>query len=277
MTHKILPVILALMLAQSLSAQRNVFKLGIGYQRTRLLDEQASPLVYEANQPTFTAGYYNTGNKGKFTAELNGAIGSFNPAGMQNRYWYSTTYNPDGSTKLDSNLLMGKLYSGRIKLGWMQDISHGSGTKDKSQLSTRQFAGLSVNDQVFYSDNIVRTGWLNSATVNGDYQITSVMNTKHFISFKISIPLFGVNTRLPYHNTVASPDGEGHLKTLAKQGSRFVWFGNFQNIQLEAGYEYAFSKNFGLGIRYFGQWLQYSYEKPVRLYQNNIGLEASFK
>ena len=56
-----------------------------------------------------------------------------------------------------------------------------------------------------------------------------------------------------------------------------AWLGNFQNIRVEASYEYAIGKNFGLGLRYSGQWLQYPSAMPINLYQNNLGIEATFK
>jgi hypothetical protein len=278
MTHKTGWAILLILASQTLQAQQNTFKIGIGYQRTRMLDQQASPLQYNSSAATFKTGYYKTSNQGKFTAELAGALGNMSPAGTSNRYWYSPVYdNNGGIIRQDSFPLSGKLYNGMINIGWMKDISSGTVATGKSETSIRQFAGLSASDQLFYSDNIVRAGWMNNATLNGDYQLDVSSNARHFFSLKITIPLFGVNTRLPYHNTVASPKGESHAKTIFKEGSQVAWLGNFQNIRVEASYEYAIGKNFGLGLRYSGQWLQYPSAMPINLYQNNLGIEATFK
>jgi hypothetical protein len=48
-------------------------------------------------------------------------------------------------------------------------------------------------------------------------------------------------------------------------------------MQVEASYEYALSKMMGVGVHYFGQWMHYRYERPLTLYQNNIGITASLK
>lgn len=257
--------------------QSNRFQLGIGYQRTWMLDKQASPLKYQSSEKTILLGYQHYGAKGMFQASLNGSIGDFFPTGFPNRKWYNSSYNSDGTPKKDSSLLMGTIYSGRLQLGYLREVGSGFSIVDGKRMENRSYAGATLNNQLFYTDNIVRTGWMNSTSLNASYQREMTFNLKHFFFFKISIPLFARNTRLPYHNSLASAEGQGHVTTLFKQGSRWAWLGNFQNIQLEAGYDYYLGQHFGMGLRYFGQWLNYQYERPVRLFQNNIAITATIK
>lgn len=257
--------------------QSNRFQLGIGYQRTWMLDKQASPLKYQSSEKTFLLGYQHVSSKGLFQASLNGSVGDFFPTGFFNRKWYNTQYQSDGTPVRDSSLLKGTLYSGRIQLGYLREVGSGFSMLDGKRIDGRSYAGATINNQVFYTDNIVRTGWMNSTSMNASYQREMTYNQKHFFFFKISIPLFARNTRLPYHNSLASSEGQGHITTLFKQGSRWVWLGNFQNVQLEAGYDYSISRHFGMGLRYFGQWLHYPFEQPIRLFQNNISLTATIK
>lgn len=179
--------------------------------------------------------------------------------------------------KKDSFPFGGTIYNARIKIGYLKNVSTGYSVIGEEKLRSNNYVGASLNNQLFYSDNFVRTGWLNSSSVNAEYEHSKLFNTKHSINIKISIPLFACNTRRPYHNTLSSPDGDNGVKTLFKQGSRFAWFGNFQNVQLDAGYEYAASNHLGLGIHYFGQWLHYDYENSITLFQNNIGVTAFLK
>lgn len=266
-----------LVFANRLLAQQNKFTLGIGYQRTWMLDKQASPLKYQSSEKTFSLGYSHSGNKSFFQADINGALGDFFPTGFFNRKWYNPSYNDDGTPKQDSGLLMGKLYNARIKMSYLRATTNGYNTIGKNKLYSHNYAGASLGNQLFYSDNIVRTGWLNSTSFNAEAMHTAVLNTKHLFSIKLSIPLFARNTRLPYHNSISSTDGESNLATFFKQGSRFAWLADFQNIQIDASYEYSLNKNLNLGLHYFGQWLRYSKEEPIHLFQNNISLTASLK
>lgn len=259
------------------SGQSNRFQLGIGYQRTWMLDKQASPLKYQSSEKTLLLGYQHYGSKGLFQASINGSMGDFFPTGFFNRKWYNTSYQQDGTTMVDSSLLRGVLYSGRIQLGYLREVGSGFSMLDGKRMESRSYAGATLNNQVFYTDNIVRTGWMNSSSLNASYQREMTYHQRHFFFFKISIPLFARNTRLPYHNSLASSDGQGHITTLFRQGSRWAWLGNFQNVQVEAGYDYFLGKHFGMGLRYFGQWLNYPYERPVRMFQNNIALTATLK
>ncbi|MGN6800621.1 MAG: hypothetical protein ACTHJN_01875 [Ginsengibacter sp.] len=277
MKTKILILIMATMFGANAMAQQNKFTLGFGYQRTWMLDKQASPLKYQTSEKTILLGFDHKGNKGILGAQINGALGDFFPTGFKGRQMYDPGYNEDGTPKKDSSYMPGTLYSGRIIISYLRKATSGYNVIGKEQLYSHNYYGASVNNQLFYSDNIVRTGWLNSASLNGEFMHTAMLNTKHFFNIKISIPLFAENTRLPYHNTISSPTGESNVKTFFRQGSRFAWFGNFQNIQLDASYEYSINDHWSMGLRYFGQWLHYSKEKPINLFQNNIGITTSLK
>ena len=274
-TTQILPL-LALLAAGVASAQGKV-RIGFGYQRTWMIDRQASPLKYQSREKTFLLGYENTGAKSRLQAQLSGAFGPFFPTGFAGRRWYSTDYNPDGSPKQDSGLLIGTLYNARLKVGYAREISSGYSVIGKEKFYSKRYLGASLNNQLFYTDNIVRTGWLNASSFNADYLYDITTRARHRFSFKLSIPLFSRNTRLPYHNTVSSSSGEGNVRTVLKQGSRFAWLRNFQNIHADAGYEFAVNSKVGLGFLYSGQWLHYNNEQPVRLFQNNISLIATLK
>lgn len=258
-------------------AQQGKFTIGLGYQRTWMLDKQASPLKYQTSEKTLLLGYDHKGSRGIFSAQINGALGSFFPTGFGNRQMYDPGYNDDGTPKADSFSMPGTLYNGRIKVSYVRQVTTGYSVIKGGKLYDHNYVGASLGNQLFYSDNIVRTGWLNSSSVNAEYLHTAMLNTRHLFSIRISIPIVARNTRLQYHNTISSSNGESNIKTFFKEGSGFAWFGNFQNIQLDAGYEYNVSNHLNMGIRYFGQWLHYTKEKPINIIQNNIGITASFK
>ena len=258
-------------------AQQKKFTIGLGYQRTWMVDKQASPLKYQTSEKTVLLAYDHTGTSGVFSAQVNGALGSFFPTGFRGRQMYNPGYNDNGTPRKDSFYIPGTLYNARIKISYLRQTTNGYNIIGKEKLYSHNYFGASLNNQLFYSDNIVRTGWINAASINGEYLHTAILNTKHFFSLKISIPLFGQNSRLPYHNTISSSSGESNVKTFFKQGSSFAWLANFQNIQLDAGYEYSINSRICMGIRYFGQWLHYTREKPINIIQNNIGITASLK
>ena len=241
-----------------------------------MLDQQGSPLKYQTSEKTLNLGYKHFGENSAFDIQLKGALGDFFPTGFFNRQLYDPGFNPDGSHKNDSSLMNGKIYHGQIKMGYMRSVSNGYTVIDKKDLYGSNYAGASISNQLFYTDNFTRTGWINSSSFNGEFEHRSVFNTKHRFEIKISVPLFARVSRLPYHNSISSSTGESGVKTFFKEGSRLAWFGNFQNIQFDAGYEYMLNKKLGAGIHYFGQWLHYTKEKPIHLFQNQVSLTASY-
>ena len=198
-------------------AQRNKFQLGIGYQRTWMVDKQASPLKYQTSEKTFSLGYINKSANALFNIELIGAFGDFFPTGYRNRKFYNPGYNDDGTPKKDSGRLVGTLYNARFNVGYLRKINSGFTTIGHSKLESQRYAGASLSNQLFYTDNIVRTGWLNSTSLDAVYQYFGLLDQKHSFTFKITIPLFARNSRLPYHNSISSPDGHSNLKTFFKK------------------------------------------------------------
>lgn len=277
MKSKLSVLLLLLAIINTATAQRNKFQVGIGYQRTWMVDKQASPLKYQTSEKTFALGYSNQSSQGIFDISFNGALGDFFPTGFKNRKFYNPGYNEDGSPKKDSGSLVGTLYNARFHISYVKQINTGFTTIGQSRLESYNYAGASLSNQLFYTDNITRTGWMNSTSLDAVYQHIGILDAKHLFSIKFAIPLFARNSRLPYHNSISSSSGESNIKTFFKQGSRFASIINFQNIRVDAAYEYSLNKKFGLGIHYFGQWLHYRYEKPVSLFQNNISVTASFK
>jgi len=271
-----LAIICLLSLASVSDAQSNSIQAGFGFQRTWMLDQQGSPLKYQTKEKAFSLGYQHFGENSMFDVDLSGGLGDFFPTGFFNRQLYDPGFNPDGSHKTDSSLMNGKIYNGSIELGYLRSLSHGYSVIDKKDLVSNSYVGASLSNQLFYTDNFTRTGWINSSSFNGEYYHRSTFNERNRFEIKILIPLFARVTRLPYHNTISSSNGDGNVKTFFKEGSRFAWFGNFQNIQLDAGYQYMINNNFGVGMHYFGQWVHYAREKPINLFQNQLLLKASF-
>lgn len=205
MQTKIIILLLVCVVNTTARAQQKKFTIGLGYQRTWMLDKQASPLKYQTSEKTVLLAYDRTGNKGIFSAQLNGALGDFFPTGFKGRQMYDPGYNDDGTPKKDSFNIPGSLYNGKIKLSYVRQTTSGYNVIGKGKLYSHNYFGASLNNQAFYSDNIVRTGWLNAASFNAEYLHTATLNAKHFFILKISVPLFGQNSRLPYHNTISSP------------------------------------------------------------------------
>lgn len=276
MKRKLLAIIICLLSISIVSdAQSNSIQIGFGFQRTWILDQQGSPLKYQSKEKVLSLGYQHFNENSTLDIQLNGALGDFFPAGFFNRQLYDPGFNPDGSHKTDSSLMNGKIYSGRIKLGYLRSVSNGYSVIDKKDLYGKNYVGASLNNQLFYTNNFTRTGWMNSSSLNGEFYHRSTFNERNRFEIKISIPLFARVTRLPYHNSISSSTGDSNVKTFFKEGSRFAWIGNFQNVQIDAGYEYMVNKNVWVGMHYFGQWLHYEKEKPINLFQNQLALKAS--
>ncbi len=259
-----------------LSQTKNEFRLSAGYRQTLLVDRQASPLLYRSNEKQVGFQYRRFTHHALVLAELNASFGDFFPDALRTRQFYETGFQEDGSPKTGSWPLTGTLYFGQLRLGYLQRI-HRSTVSPGKPVQLTGYAGLQLSNQLFYSDNIVRVGWLNSSAASAAYYAQLLLQKKHRFSVGASLALVARNTRLPYHNSVSSSSGGDNLSTVFKQGSRFVSPDKFQQVQVEAGYDYNISRKFGIGLHYSGQWLHYSEEMPLSLLQNSFHVSLTLK
>lgn len=272
---------LLLLLSLSLSVvafgqKKNEFRLGIGYQQTWLVDQQASPLLYSAHQKKADFRYTRFFRNGLLLGELEGAVGDFFPVAFKGRQFYETGYNEDGSPKTGSWPLVGTLYSGQVKIGYLHRVQ-GNPNNNSRNIQFSGFAGAYLTNQLFYSDNIIRAGWLNSSSLDLAYLASVRLHQKHLFNAGLSASVLARNTRLPYHNSVGSATDGNNIETVFRQGSKITSLDKFQSIRIEAGYLYDVSKKFGLGIQYAGQWLHYSQALPVTCLQHQLVLSVTLK
>lgn len=258
----------------TIQAQNHRFQFGIGYQRTWMLDKQASLLKYQSSEKTFLLGFDHNGTESRWDVEFDGALGNFFPTGYHDRYWYNTHNHPDGSYTLDSFLMKGKLYGALLNIGYAQRVRHGISKMGNTDFTHSSFAGASLSNSIFYSDNTTREGWINSTAFNSTYENIHASG-KHILSVKLIIPLIARNTRLPFHNTISDPN-IGNTKTFFKN-NHFAWPVNFHQLKIIAEYSYSLGRHSDIGIRYNGNWMHYNYERPINIIQNNISLIGSFK
>ena len=259
-----------------ISQTKNEFQLTVGYRQTSLVDKQASPLLYRSNEKQVGFRYRRHLVNAIIVGELNGSFGDFYPPALRGRQFYESGYNNDGTPKTGSWPLIGTLYYGRLSVGYLQRI-HGSAVANIRKAQMSGYAGLLLSNQLFYSDHIVRVGWMNSSFASAVYHAGLTLRHKHQLSATAALAIFARNTRLPYHNSVSSSTDGDNLSTVFKQGSQWVAVNKFQQFQLEAGYDYHLTRKLDIGLHYSGQWLHYTEELPLYLLQNNLSLSVTLK
>lgn len=235
-----------------------------GFQNRVLLDEQKSALVYSSG--AFMAGFYykRDGLNSIFSVSVDAATGNFSPRHFKDRWIYTTTHTIDGDVKTDSFPVTSGIISGKLQLSYLRKFGQGP---------VKWIVGPSVKEIIVYPEN--KIGLLNSLGFYATVGLTRKIRSRGSLQAEWSLPLFALNSRLPWHNTATSPV-DSEFKTFFRKGTRLVGFNKFRMIEFDLNYKLAVSKHWTLGAGYNFTWMHVTYYQPMRSYINSFKVQTSF-
>lgn len=244
-------------------------RLGIlaGWQQTRLVDQQFSPLMYKANELSFKLYYNAKHHQSNWNVSLEAATGSLFPPQFADRMLYNTTEDIDGNMTTDSFFVRGNTRTVNLQLGYAYDLVH----KDAWRFSV----GGSVRNQLMYPSTFVNIGIMNSASFLVTTEGTYYAGSKNELSLGINVPVIGFNTRFPYSGTVSTPN-QSLLEAFFDGGTHFISFNKYTQVNVNAGWRYALSDGTGIGLQYDFMWQRYTTPVTLKQYSFRIGISVDF-
>ncbi len=237
---------------------------GLGYQSRQLIDEQKSALVYGSTEYQGKLFFTKEKDRSLLSGSLDFGMGSFNARHKQGRYLYAVDYDIDGNATLDSIPVTSGIVAGRIKMSYLRSISSGT---------ILWMAGGTLQDQLVYPENNI--GLLNSLSLNAALYASKNINANHTVSAKLEVPVFALNSRLPWHNTASDPV-KPELVTFFKKGSRIVSVDKYQSFQLNLNYSCRVSAHWNVGAEYEFSWMRIPYYKPMKSFVNRLSVFTSY-
>jgi len=250
----------------STSNRLNSYQLGfsLGYQSRQLLDEQKSALVYQSKEFQGLLFFKKEREKSMYSTSLNFGMGSYEAKDKQGRQLYSVDYHIDGSATHDSMPVTSGILTGKLKITYLRNLS---------DRNIRWMAGATIQDHLIYPENNV--GLLNSISLNAALYVSKNIQANQTISVKFEIPVIGINTRLPWHNTASDPV-KPEITTFFDKGSRWVTLDKYQSVELNIYYSRKLSTRWTIGADYEFNWMRVPYYQPMKSFVNRISVFTSY-
>lgn len=239
-----------------------------GWQQTRMLDQQFSPLTYKASEWSVKIFYDAKRHKSSWNASLSAATGSLFPPQYADRLLYNTSEDLNGTITTDSFFVRGNTRTMNLELGYAYDLVQ----KEDWRFSV----GGSVRNQLMYPSTFINIGIMNAASFLVTTEGTYYAGSKNELSLGISLPLMGFNTRFPYSGTVSTPN-QSLFEAFFDQGTHFVSFNKYTQVNVNANWRYAISDKTGIGLQYDFMWQRYTIPVSLKQYSTRFGATIDIK
>lgn len=247
------------------------WSLELGYQNTRMLDRNTSPLIYTANTGSIGFQFRKIKDNKMWTINSAISIGS----NQSKRFGKRTVnvfdpfniYGNRDTTIYDLNPSLSFIHS-KLSFSYQWRI----GTK-KAPL----FLGGEIKDEFTYSALAGDVWFFNQLSLSPTFEIHLFEKKSSQITANFSLPLVSYILRQPYTLDPSLPIQSYFLANL-KTGSSVVTINKFQQLNFKTGYNFTFKSEDKFGVSYQFIWLNVSNleDRNLKLYSNSLLFSYTF-
>ncbi|WP_224995385.1 hypothetical protein [Cesiribacter sp. SM1] len=259
---KLFFISLLLCLSVTATAQlpKNEIRLSAGILDGKMLDLQASPLVYHHQATAAAISYARRTSRARFTALLSPALGTNLPF----RYGERTFGDEQHQYTVAS-----AYYGADLSFSYLRSLS-------KVNKKLKLFLGGRLENKLAVSDAVANFYWATNvaalqAQLQGEYKVGS----NHLFSASVSTPLLAAVTRHNYANFPKSAD-DTNFKAFFKQGTVLTGPHRLHELATQAGYRFQLSSHFAFGADWGFRWLVYSKPRAIRTYSNSFLFSTAY-
>ena len=241
------------------------FGLQAGWGQTLIGDQHASPLLYHADAVYF-GGIYRKERQTLFEMSLSFQVGS-NQASRFGRRTATLTYTPDIYGIADSDEVTVNPFlsfiAGDLQLKWLWGLAE------------HHALGFSLNARHIYTGMALDDWHYTQVDISPQYCYRrSVLRGDAFLSF--SLPLLAGVVRPNYAFDPSLPDESNYYFGYLRTSSRITSLNDLVNLRLGIGYTWHFQNGKDLGLQLGLTWTSYPYPRPVRIFENRLGVTYLF-
>jgi hypothetical protein len=239
--------------------------LSLGFQQRHLLDEQKSALVYYSAEYTAGLFFRHLKDKSIFSIDLAAGKGSYSARHINDRWFYTNTYDLDGSVTTDSFPVASGILSGLLQVSYLRKAGRGT--------NIRWYAGPALKDLIVYPENNI--GLLNSLGLYASLYADRNFGTRTRLGAGLSLPLVAINSRLPWHNTATDPL-KSETVTFFRKGTRLVSVNKFLLLQCNLNVGFQITQRLNLGADYSFVWLRVPYYQPMKSAIHTVVVKTAY-
>lgn len=243
-------------------------QLEAGYKSLLVADQNVTTLLYQGKLPAFSFAYHGRKHRSIWWVSLDAAIGGYRAKYHPGRSISFVEEDTHGETDTITVPMDGNMKMARLGLGYLQQLG-------KETLKVRPALGVSLNEDIWYPQGFVTPGQMSLTTLSLEFRLEYTPAEKHEISGGLSLPVVGVITRMPYHNTVSLP-GESKMGGFFRQGTDFRMLNSFQQVEGSLGYHYRLRERLGIGTSYGMTWTHITKPLPLYALQHTLLLNLTF-
>lgn len=238
--------------------QRHQFSLSAGRQITAMLDEQASPLVYEARAWQAGLSYERRGQRSRLGVQLLPAIGITLPERFGVRHYGNEHF---------SYTVESAYYNLEAEVLYLRLLN-------KTESRLKLFAGGALSNSLGISDAIANFyAGTNIAALDAQVQLEYKPTLSSLFKLRAGVPIAAAVTRHIYANYPKSAE-YNNLNSFFRQGTRPALPDELQRVTAQLSYQHSLSRRFALGASYRFSWFHYPYSRPVRAYSQAFTIQS---
>lgn len=241
------------------------FQLGVqlGLSTFSVVDEAVSPLLYQGRYRRVGLQFLYTSERSRIALNLQGNLGSYQPATYGDKYIYFKELQADGSIKETRISLQAPIISPVVQLGYW----HRLGGAGKLQVS----AGAMLSEQLLYPQGFVQAGLMNLLALSPQLRLTYAPAVRHQFEANVSTALVGLVTRPPYHGTLSQPN-ENLEQAFLKHNTRWQTVDKLNLVQAEVTYQYRMGLRTTAVASYQLSWLREKAPRPLTMAESAYNL-----
>ncbi|HMQ61482.1 MAG TPA: hypothetical protein PKE06_12490 [Flavilitoribacter sp.] len=244
----------------------NRIGLALGIGTVTYQDKNTSPLIYRS-RPTSLRLFYNLeSDRFLFSVDLDLKLGSTAPKYHPGRILYFQEADYEGNAEDKKFPAGGTLLAGRLGLGAYYKVAAAK------ESALKLAVGARVSNELFYPQGWTSSGMFNALSLGPEMLTQYRANDHHSFSASVRLPMTALLARLPYDNTVSSPNKTQTGGFFSR--SQWVGLKKFAAPTLTLGYNYQFNPHWGAGLNYELGW--YRIEQPQTMKAVNSSFLANF-
>ncbi|MFK7935829.1 MAG: hypothetical protein AB8G22_20110 [Saprospiraceae bacterium] len=237
----------------------NEFSLSLGATNFSLLDQHASPLVYQMTAPSI--GFHFSKNKPQWRWEIE-AQATLGNLQIQ---------RDDLAFNLTNRFFQPRTSMFHLQYGWLKNVVK----KDKFQT----YLGGKLRYEFWQDfDSVANWAW---GIGQGSLQLAGrqefILKNEQQITLELAIPIVGLITRLPYNLIPRIPDQSPGVASFFATGTRLTSLHQYRSLFFNIGYQKALNERWQVGLKIQTDLYYYELPAPVRARQQQLQLNLTYR
>jgi len=240
-----------------LGQNNKTLSLSLGFHDFTMLDQHASPIIYNLNAPIAQLGYQQQNTKRTLAFDLYFGLGQLKASNSE-------------LPTLDSDLGLSTTTAG-FDIYYLGNLS-------SSKENWRHAMGTSFQyDFMIDFEAVGGFPWaMSQAALEINYRRTYLFETGDRLEARVGLPILGIWTRLPYYSIPRTQGKVPGVGSYFAEGTKLATWNNFQRINLSLAYQFQLNARWQLQAGYQFAWFHYAIPDDIFAYQQQVELRLHY-